>query len=82
MFQGPQILTDLPALNFLQVSKIALLILIIIYAIFSFMIYVKIRALTRIVIFPSKTKSSSIPTLAFIYFLLVVSLFFLALVIV
>ena len=81
MFQGPQPLIDLPTLNLLQISKVALLTLIILYAIFCFMAYIKIRALTRIVIFQS-SRTSSIPMVALVYFLLVVSLFFLALVIV
>ena len=81
MFQGAQPIIDLPTLNFAHLPKIALLIVIILYAIFSLMIYVKVRALTKIVIFQS-TRYSSIPMIALIYFFLIVSLFSLALVIV
>ena len=82
MFQGPQPIIDLPTLNLVHLPKIALLTVIILYAIFSFMVYVKIRALERIIIFQPKSKFSSVPTLALYYFLLIISLFFLALVIV
>ena len=82
MFQGPQPIINLPTLNFTHLPKIALLTLIILYAIFSFMVYVKIHSLVRIVLFPPKSKTASIQTIAFLYFLLIISLFFLALVIV
>jgi hypothetical protein len=82
MFQGPQLIVDLPTLNLAQLPKIALLTLIILYAIFSFMIYIKVRSLEKIVIFPAKSKIKSVPALTFFYFLLVVSLFLLAIAIV
>lgn len=82
MFQGLQPIIDLPTLNFTHLPKIALLTVIILYAIFCFMAYIKIRALEKIIIFPAKSKAASIHIFTFLYFLLIVSLFFLALVIV
>lgn len=46
------------------------------------MLYIRIRSLGKIILFPFKSKVLSIQAIAFLYFLLIVSLFFLAVVIV
>lgn len=80
MFEIPQLTINLPNLSFLL--KLMLLILIAIYAIFTFFVYNKIRALDRIIFFPHKSASNTIKLLSLIYFFLILSLFFLTLVIV
>lgn len=82
MLEIPYPTINLPNLNLLFLFKIVLLLLIAIYAIFTFFVYNKIRALNRIVFFPPRTASNSIKLLALLYFMLILSLFFLTLVIV
>ncbi len=81
MLDIPQLTINIPNLNLSFLLKIALLILIAIYAIFTFFIYNKVRALNRIVFFPPRTASNSIKSLTLIYFFIILSLFFLTLVI-
>lgn len=80
MFELAQITSNLPNLSIF--FKTILMVLIGIYTIFTFFVYNKIRALNRIVFFPPRTASNSIKLAAIIYFLLLLSLFFLTLVIV
>ena len=82
MLEIPQLAINISGLNLSFFLKIILLIIIAIYAIFTFFVYNKIRALDRIVFFPPRSASNSIKLASLIYFLLVVSLFFLTLVIV
>ncbi len=56
--------------------------MIFLYAIFTFFVYYKIRALQRIVFFPPRSAASSLKLVSLIYFLFIVSLFFITLVIV
>jgi hypothetical protein len=62
--------------------KVTLLILIGLYAAFSFMLIAKIRSLNKIVFLPDSSKAPFIQKFATVYFILVLSLFFLTLVIV
>lgn len=61
--------------------KIGILLLILIYSIFTFFIYTKIKAIERIVTFPPKTASGSLITACLIYFILIILLFLLALIV-
>lgn len=81
MLDIPQLTINIPNLNLSFLLKVVLLVLIAIYAIFTFFIYNKTRALNRIVFFPPRSASSSIKLLSLIYFLIILSLFFLTLVI-
>ncbi|MBU3978955.1 hypothetical protein KJ980_04190 [Patescibacteria group bacterium] len=81
MLEIPQLTTNILILDLPFLLKGALLVLIAIYAIFTFFIYNKVRALNRIVFFPPRTTSNSIKLLSLIYFLIILSLFFLTLVI-
>lgn len=81
MLEIPQLTTNILILDLPFLLKGALLVLIAIYAIFTFFIYNKTRALNRIVFFPPRTTSNSIKLLSLIYFLIILSLFFLTLVI-
>ncbi len=67
---------------FALTMKIALLTLIGLYAIFSFMLSIKIRSFNKIVFLPPSSGAVFIQVFAYIYFFVVLSLFFLALVIV
>jgi hypothetical protein len=73
---------NVQTINLIPFLKIALLIIIFLYAIFTYFVYNKVRALQRIVFFPPRSAGSSLKSVSFIYFLLIVSLFFIALVIV
>lgn len=82
MIDAPQIAINIVNINLAFLFKIALLTAIVLYGIISFFIYNKILALNRIVFFPPRTAANSVKTVALINFLAVVSLFFIALVIV
>lgn len=82
MQDAQPLLINIQNLNFLIIFKIAILLVIIIYAIFTFFVYGKIRAMDRIVLFPPRTAASLLTTIALIYFIIIVSLFFITLVIV
>jgi hypothetical protein len=62
--------------------KLALIILLVIYAIFTFMLSTKIRSLNRTVFLPSESGEGVLRAFAIIYFLAVLSLFIVTLVIV
>jgi hypothetical protein len=62
--------------------KIVLLVFITLYAIFAFMLFSKIRALDKIIFFPSSVHEFYLKEFAFFHLLAVVSLFFITLVIV
>ncbi len=62
--------------------KIVTLILIGLYAIFSFMLATKIRSFNKILFLPPRSGGKLMQTLAIIYFLAVLSLFLITLVIV
>lgn len=62
--------------------KIALLILIGLYALFTLMLSVKIRSLNKTVFLPPESGETILRILAIIYFLAVLSLFIVTLVIV
>lgn len=64
------------------IMKIFLLIFIGLFAVFAFMIFNQVRSFNRIVFFPSSRISGLLKMIALIYFLTVVSLFFLTLAIV
>lgn len=81
MLEIPQLTINIANLNLQFLLKITLLIVIAVYAIFAFFVYNKVRALNRIVFFPPRTASNFIKSLTLIYFFLVLSLFFVTLVI-
>lgn len=62
--------------------KVALLILIALYAIFTFMLVTKLRSLNKIVFLPAESGEGLLRFFAILYFLAVVSLFLITLVIV
>lgn len=82
MLEFQNTLINLQNMRPLLILKIVLLVIIGVYAIFTFQVFVKIRALKRIVVFTQGTPSNILQYLGLLYFLLVLSLFFLTLVIV
>jgi hypothetical protein len=82
LLNPPQFAVNIGTLDLTFFFKIGLLSLIFLYAIFTFFVYNKIRALEKIVSFPSHSAANYNKLFALAYFLLTVSLFFLTLVIV
>ena len=78
----PGILKTLFTLGSIAYIKIALLILIGIYAIFILMLVVKIRSLDKTVFLPSESGEGILRAFAILYLLAVLSLFIATLVIV
>ena len=78
----PTILKSLFKTGTLATVKLALLILLVIYALFTFMLATKIRSLNRTVFLPAESGEVFIRVVALLYFLAVLSLFILTLVIV
>jgi len=78
----PAILTQFFKSGTLATVKISLLILILLYAIFAFMLGTKIRSLNRTIFLPAESGEVVIRWFAMIYFLAVLSLFIATLVIV
>jgi hypothetical protein len=83
MFFDPNAaLINIENLNLLLLFKVVLLIFIGLYAVFTFMLYNKINSLERITYFPKAIPDFILKEAALFYFLLIVSLFFVVLVIV
>jgi len=78
----PTILKTLFKTGTLTSVKLALLILLVIYAIFTFMLAIKIRSLNRTVFLPPESGEGLFRAFALLYFLAVLSLFIVTLVIV
>jgi Family of unknown function (DUF5657) len=78
----PTILKEFFKSGTLATVKIALLILILLYAIFTFMLSTKIRSLNRTIFLPAESGEVVIRMFAIIYLLAVLSLFIATLVIV
>ena len=62
--------------------KLSLLILIVLYAIFTFMLAIKIRSLDQTVFLPTESGEGILRTFAWLYFLAIVFLFIATIVIV
>lgn len=82
MLDIPFTAINILSFNYVLLIKIFLLLILAIYAIFSFFVYTKIRAMNRIVYFPERSASDSLQTAALFYFFVIISLFILTLVIV
>jgi len=65
--------------NIQLVAKIPILILIGLYVIFSYILYTKIKSLSRVVYISSLNASGTLNAFALIYFILSLSLFLIAL---
>jgi len=78
----PIILKTLFKTGTLTSVKLALLILLVIYTIFTLMLATKIRSLNRTVFLPPESGEELIRAFAILYFLVVLSLFIVTLVIV
>jgi hypothetical protein len=78
----PNILPELFKSGTVATVKISLLILILLYAIFAFMLGTKIRSLNRTIFLPAESGEVVIRVFAILYFLAVLSLFIATLVIV
>lgn len=76
------ILLSLQQFNLLTAFKIAFLIMVGLYSLFAIMLYNQIQALSKIIFFPSQTSKTMIKLFSAIYIFLIVSLFFITLVIV
>jgi len=75
-------ITNLSAFHLDPVLKIGFLILLGIYAIFAFMLINKIRSFNRIISLSAGTGHTFIQTFAYLFFILILSLFIATLVIV
>lgn len=78
----PTILKTLFKSGTLATVKVSLLILILLYAVFTLMLGTKIRSLNRTVFLPPESGEVIIRVFAIVYFLVVLSLFIATLVIV
>ena len=67
--------------NLRLIIKAFLLSIILLYAIFSYIVYTKLKSLSKVVFIKTNNVSNTLNTIAFVYFILTVSLFFIALVI-
>ena len=81
MIEAP-LAINIPTPSLFLLLKIGLLSLIFVFGVFTFFMYNKVRSLNRIVFFPPRTASNYIKSAALFYFLLILSLFFITLVIV
>jgi len=82
MTLDPSILLTLFKSGTIAYVKLALLILIILYALFTIMLATKIRSLDKTVFLPSESGENIIRAFSILYFLVVLSLFIATLVIV
>jgi len=82
MFDPNTVITFIQNINLLSLYKIVFLILIGLYAIFAFMLFNKIHSLEKITYFPNAIPDFFVKEAALFYFLLILSLFFVVLVIV
>ena len=82
LFDPNTVITYIQNFNILLFFKVIFLIFIGLYTIFAFMLYNKIRSLEKISFFPTALPDYFIKEAALLYFLLILSLFFAALVIV
>ncbi len=82
MTLDPEIIKEVFKSGTLATVKISLLILILLYAIFSLMLGTKIRSLNRTIFLPAESGEVVIRVFAIVYFLVVLSLFIVTLVIV
>lgn len=82
MFEVLQLTFNIQSLHLQLVLKIIILIMILLYFIFSIIVYNNIRALNRIVFFPPRSAGIFLRSIALIYSLLALSLFLITLVIV
>ncbi|HWY79226.1 MAG TPA: DUF5657 family protein [Candidatus Sulfotelmatobacter sp.] len=82
MSLDPTILTTIFKTGSIAYVKLALLILLGLYAIFIFMLATKIRSLNRTVFLPNESGEGILRTFAVLYFLTILSLFIITIVIV
>ncbi len=82
MNPNPAIFTTLFKAGSIFYVKVALLILIGIYMLFTFMLAIKIRSLNKTVFLPAESGEGIIRVFAILYLLIVLSLFIITLVIV
>ena len=80
MLEPPQLALQFDVINIALILKIVMLVAIFLYALVSFFIYNKILSLNRIVFFPPRTAANQLGTVALIYFIGIIALFFIALV--